>query len=76
MNKKTISKDQLLLSQLIDILFKTHKKMYKLKSELEKDEITTRYIKIDFNNVQVELDDTKLELKNTKNKLVKSLTEI
>lgn len=64
--KRTSDTSQELLFQLIHqnkVLSKTQKKMYELKAEFEKEEVSTRYIKLDLNNVQVKLDDTKEKLK-------------
>jgi hypothetical protein len=43
--------------------------MYQLQSELDKEEVTARYIKLDMNNIQVELNETKDEFKVCKKEL-------
>jgi hypothetical protein len=76
--KKNTDTSQELLFQLIrqnHVLSKTQKKMYQLQSELDKEEITTRYIKLDMNNIQVELNETKNEFKVCKKDLKDSLIE-
>ena len=61
-----------LLVQLIkqnQVLAKTQKKMYKLNSELEKEEVITRFIKLDLNNTQVKLEEFKELLVTANNQL-------
>jgi hypothetical protein len=70
--KKNSDTSQELLFQLIrqnQVLSTTHKKMYKLQSELDKEEITTRFIKLDLNNTQVKLDETNDNFKECKKQL-------
>jgi hypothetical protein len=78
--RKNKNKDtsQELLAQLMNqtqVLAKTQKKLYQLKSEINKEEITTRYIKLDLNNAQVKLDETKVKLKVVKKELLHARTE-
>ena len=70
--KKNHDTSQELLFQLIrqnQILSKTQKKMYELQAELDKEEVTARYIKLDLNNTQVKLDETKDKFKVCKKEL-------
>ena len=63
---------QELLFQLIhqnNILAKTHKKMYKIQAEIDKEEVVTRYIKLDLNNAHVKLRETKDKLGECKKEL-------
>lgn len=60
--KKNSDTNNELLFQLLhqsQLLSKTQKKMYKLQCEIDKDEISTRYIKLDLNNAQVKIEDLK-----------------
>jgi hypothetical protein len=77
--KKYTDTSQELLFQLLkqnQILSNTQKKMYKLQGELDKEEIITRYIKLDLNNSQVKLEETNDELKIYKNKFSQCRIEI
>lgn len=63
--KKNNNTSQELLFQLLlqhKTLSKTQKKVYKLQSELDSEEIKMRYVKLDLNNTQVNLDNTKSKL--------------
>jgi septum formation topological specificity factor MinE len=69
---------QELLFQLLkqtNSLSKTREKMYELQSEIDREEIITRYIKLDLNNAQVSFDEKKDELKLCNNKLKDALIE-
>ena len=75
---KNIDTSQELLSQLIkqhQVISNTQKKMYKLKSELDKEEITSRYIKLDLNNTQIKLEESKVQLETSKQQLTNSKIE-
>lgn len=77
-NKKHTDTSKELLFQLIrqnQVLSRTQKKMYELQSELDKEEITSRYIKLDLNNTQVKLDETKEKFKACKKELKYALIE-
>ena len=74
-NKDT---SQELLAQLMNqnqVLAKMQKKFYKLKTEMDREEITSRYIKLDLNNVQVKLDENKEKLNIVKKQLKNSRIE-
>ena len=76
-NKK-LDTSQELLSQLIkqhQVSSNTQKKMYKLQSELDKEEITSRYIKLDLNNTQIKLEEYKEQLETSKQQLTNSKIE-
>jgi hypothetical protein len=76
--KRGIDTGHELLFQLIDqhkVLVKTQKKMYKLQAELDKEEISTRYIKLDLNNTQVKLEDSNVKLKECQIALLHSRVE-
>jgi hypothetical protein len=69
--KKYTDTSQELLFQLLkqnQMLSNAQKKMYKLQAELDKEEIITRYIKLDLNNSQVKLEETHVNLKVYKKK--------
>jgi hypothetical protein len=70
-NKHTDTSQELLfqLMRQNQVLSKTQKKMYQLKAELDKEEITSRYIKLDLNNAYVKLDETKDKFKICNKKL-------
>ena len=74
-NKDT---SQELLAQLMNqnqVLSKMQKKFYKLKTEMDREEITSRYIKLDLNNAQVKLDENKEKLNIVKKQLQNSRIE-
>ena len=76
--KKNNDTSQELLFQLIkqnQVLTNTHKRMFALQSDLDKEEILSRYVKLDLNNTQVTLCDTKYKFKECKKKLMKSRAE-
>jgi hypothetical protein len=52
-----------------------HKKIYKLKNCIEKDEIISRYIKLDLNNVTVQKDTLQLDIKEHKSNYMYSKIE-
>ena len=69
---------QELLHQLIDqqaVLAKTQKKMYELRAEIDKEEVVTRYLKLDLNNSIVNLGETKENLCQTKTELFYARSE-
>lgn len=71
--KKSDDTSQELLFQLLkqhQVLAKTQKKMYKLQAEIDKEEISTRYIKLDLNNTQVKLEESEGQLKECQTALV------
>ena len=75
---KNIHTSQELLSQLIkqhQVISNIQKKMYKLKSELDKEEITSRYIKLDLNNTQIKFEESKEQLETSKQHLTKTKIE-
>jgi ribosomal protein L17 len=75
-SKYSDTTSQELLHELIkqqQILSQTQKKMYKLQSTINSEEIVTRYIKLDLNNTQVILDETKIKLKKCKKELLDAL---
>jgi hypothetical protein len=54
--------DKMLLEQSIaqqNAYLKAQKAIYKLKSEIDIEEVKTRYLKLDLNNIQVSLDEEK-----------------
>jgi hypothetical protein len=51
------------------ILLKTQKKMYKIQAELDKEEVSSRYLKLDLNNIQVKLEETNDKIKIYKKEL-------
>jgi hypothetical protein len=54
--------DKMLLEQSIaqqNAYLKAQKAIYKLKSEIDIEEVNTRYLKLDLNNIQVSLDEEK-----------------
>ena len=70
--KRDTDTSQELLFQLIkqnQVLSRTQRKMYEIQSELDKEEISTRYIKLDLNNTQVKFDETKVKFKECKRQL-------
>jgi hypothetical protein len=76
--KKNTDTSQEMLHQLLlqhKMLSKTQKKMYKLQSEIDSEEVSTRYIKLELNNTQVILEETKLKFKDCKMILEVSRTE-
>jgi hypothetical protein len=76
--KKKTDTSQEMLHQLLlqhKILSKTQKKMYKLQSEIDSEEVSTRYIKLELNNTQVKLEETKLKVKDCKTILSASQAE-
>lgn len=76
--KKHNDTSQELLFQLMNqnqVLAKTQKKMYQLKAEMNKEEVTSRYIKLDLNTAQVKLSETQAKLKIAKNQLLHSRIE-
>ena len=77
-NKNTDTSQELLF-QLIrqnQVLSKTQKKMYQLQAELDKEEVTARYIKLDLNNTQVKLEETNDKFKIYKKELKIAQIEI
>jgi hypothetical protein len=56
-------------------LLKTQKRMYKLQSEFDKEEIKGRYVKLDLNNAQVSVEESKEKLKINSDLLFKSRVE-
>ena len=67
-----------LLHELIkqqQVLSHTQKKMYKLQSAIDSEEISTRYIKLDLNNTQVKLDETTEKLNVCGKLLNKAIVE-
>lgn len=71
--KKGIDTSQELLFQLIKqhhILSKTQKKMYELQSEIDKEEVSTRYIKLELNNTQVNLEKNNVLMKECRTHLL------
>ena len=75
---KNVDTSQELLFQLIkkqQDLSIAQKKLYKVKSELESIEITSRYVKLDLNNAQIKIDETVTKLKDCRESLVKSKNE-
>lgn len=76
--KDNTDTSQELLYQLMrqnEVLSKTQKKIYKLKSELGKEEITARYVKLDLNNAMVKVDEYKQKLDKTNKILHRSRVE-
>ena len=76
--KKHVDTSQELLFQLLrqhKELSKTQKKMYELQSEIDREDVVTRYIKLDLNNTQVKLDETEDKFKVCKNELTIARTE-
>lgn len=56
-------------------LIKARKKQYKLQSELHKEEVQSRYVKLELNNAHVVAEESKNKLKTTKKKLFRSQVE-
>lgn len=76
--KNTDTTSQELLFQLLKQhkkLLKTQKRMYKLQSEFDKEEIKGRYVKLDLNNAQVSVEESKEKLKINSDLLFKSRVE-
>ena len=76
--KKNADTSQELLFQLINqhkTLSMAQKKLYKVKTQLESLEITSRYVKLDLNNAQVKLEEMTDDLKNCRESIVKSNNE-
>lgn len=70
--KKHTDTSQELLFQLIrqnQELSKTQKNLYKLQAEIDKEEVTNRYIKLDLNNTQVSLVEANEKIKTCKKEL-------
>lgn len=72
--KRTIIPDtsRELLFQLItqhQVLAKTQKNMYRLQAELDKEEISSRYTKLDLNNATVKISETKEKLVKVRHNL-------
>ena len=64
--KKKSTIDTMLLEQSISLqhdCLKAQKTIYKLKSEIDTEEVKTRYLKLDLNNIQVKLDEELLKNK-------------
>jgi hypothetical protein len=59
-SKKTDNSQELLFQFIKQnqVIAKMQKKIYKLQTELDTEEVVSRYIKLDFNNTQVKLDET------------------
>lgn len=77
-NKKRVDPSTELLNQLIkqnEALSNAQKKSYKLQSELDKEEIISRYIKLDLNNIQVKLDEMSTKMKIYKKSLFQAKVE-
>lgn len=58
----------LLLEQLVaqqQAFLKSQRKVYKLKGEIDTNEVRERYLKLDLNNAQVEVEELKEKKKNT-----------
>jgi hypothetical protein len=58
--KKKSTIDAMLLSQSISLqqdCLKAQKTIYKLRSEIDTEDVKTRYLKLDLNNLQVKLDE-------------------
>ena len=67
-----------IFAQLIkcqNVLSKTKRKVYKLEADADKEEIISRYIKLDLNNAQVENTELKEKLSQTKLKLTRARVE-
>jgi Fe2+ transport system protein B len=58
------------------VLSKTRKKFYKIQSLLDKEEITSRYIKDELKNIQLELKQTNENLDRKKVELVENQNKI
>lgn len=77
-HKKNKNNNNELLYQLIKqhkVLSKTQKKMYEIQSELDKEEVINRYIKLDLNNSQVQCEELKNNLEEREGKLFNSQVE-
>ena len=77
-HKKRSDPSTELLNQLIkqnEALSNAQRKAYKLQSELDKEEIISRYIKLDLNNTQVKLEETSTKMKSYKTSLFKAKVE-
>ena len=67
-----------LLCQIINqqnTISKIQKKMYKLQSELDQEEIKSRYTRLELNNTQVDIDEYQDTIKNIKKNLYTSRIE-
>jgi hypothetical protein len=70
--------DELLMEQLLfqqKQTLKAQKKIYELQTEIYTEEVKTRYIKLDLNNLQVKNEEIKDKLSKTKVKLSQSEIE-
>jgi hypothetical protein len=68
--------DMLIMEQYIDIqrqYLKSQKTIYKLKNEIDTEDVKTRYLKLDLNNAQVEIADLKIALDKSSKSLSKSM---
>jgi hypothetical protein len=76
--RKKVDTSQELLFQLIKQnknLSKTKKKMYSIQADLDKEEIKSRYVRLDLNNAQVECQEVTEKLKQSNSDLHKVRTE-
>lgn len=69
----TMLMEQLLLQQ--KACMKAQKKIYELQTEIDTEEIKTRYIKLDLNNAQVKANEEKEKRQNMKKELFRSRVE-
>jgi hypothetical protein len=75
--KKRSQIDTMLMEQLIaqqKAYLKAQKTIYKLRNEIDTEEVKTRYIKLDLNNAQVKVDELTLSQKEYRNKYYTAYT--
>ena len=76
--KKHFNANQELLTQVFTLqqtVSKLHKKMYKIKGEIDSEEIKSRYTKLDLNNLQIKKESLLKDIKDLKLAYQQSNTE-
>jgi len=75
---KTPSIDMVLMEQLMNLnkdYLKSQKKIFKLQSEIDVEDVKTRYVKLDLNNSEVKNEELKESVHNLSRKLLYSQAE-